>query len=41
MIKNIVFDMGNVIIRFDPNLFMEREGVAEEDRQLLMREVYC
>ena len=41
MIKNIVFDMGNVVIRFDPNLFMEREGVAEEDRQLLMREVYC
>ena len=41
MIKNIVFDMGNVVIRFDPNLFMEREGVAEEDRELLMREVYC
>ena len=41
MIKNVVFDMGNVVIRFDPNLFMEREGVAEEDRQLLMREVYC
>ena len=40
MIKNIVFDMGNVVIRFDPDLFMEREGVAIEDRQLLMREVY-
>ena len=40
MIKNIVFDMGNVVIRFDPDFFMEREGVALEDRPLLMREVY-
>ena len=40
MIKNIVFDMGNVLLRFDPQLFMERLNVAEEDRPLLMREVY-
>lgn len=23
MIKNIVFDMGNVLVRFDPELFMD------------------
>ena len=40
MIKNIVFDMGNVIIRFDPELFMLRLGLAEEDRRLLKRELF-
>lgn len=40
MIKNIVFDMGKVLIRFEPELFMEHVGVAEEDRELLLREVY-
>ncbi len=40
MIKNIVFDMGNVIIRFDPELFMFRLGLAEEDRKLLKRELF-
>lgn len=41
MIKNIVFDMGNVIIRFDPELFMVRLGLAEEDRKLLKRELFA
>lgn len=40
MIKNIVFDMGQVLLRFDPPLFIERAGAAEEDRELLLREVY-
>lgn len=40
MIKNIVFDMGNVIIRFDPELFMVRLGLADEDRRLLKRELF-
>ena len=40
MIKNIVFDMGGVLIRFDRNLFLERFGVNEEDKELLMREVF-
>lgn len=40
MIKNIVFDMGKVLIRFDPDLFMDRVGVRPEDRELLLREVY-
>ena len=39
-IRNILFDMGNVLIYFDRNLFMERLGVSEEDRKLLMREVF-
>ena len=40
MIKNIVFDMGNVVIRFDPRAFIARFGVNEEERELLMREVF-
>ena len=40
MIRNILFDMGNVLIYFDRNLFMDRLGVAPEDKKLLMREVF-
>ncbi len=40
MIKNIVFDMGNVVIRFDRELFMERLSVPAEDWEMLMREVF-
>ena len=40
MIKNIVFDMGNVIIRFDRDAFIDRFGVSEEDRKTLMREIF-
>lgn len=40
MIRNIVFDMGNVLIRWEPALFLERERIPEEDRPLLLREVF-
>ncbi len=40
MIKNIVFDMGNVVIRFDPPAFIARFGVNEEERELLLREIF-
>ena len=40
MIKNILFDMGNVLIRFDREYFIDRLGVALEDKPLLMREVF-
>lgn len=40
MYKNIIFDMGNVLLRFDPDLFIERTGVTGEDKALLNREVY-
>ena len=40
MIRNILFDMGNVLIYFDRNLFMDRLGVTEDDKKLLMREVF-
>ena len=40
MIKNIVFDMGNVIIRFDPGAFIDRFGVSGEDKKTLLLEVF-
>lgn len=40
MIRNIVFDMGNVLIHWRPEIFMERMEVSQEDSALLMREVF-
>lgn len=40
MIHNIVFDMGQVLVYFRPDVFVERLGVPEEDRELLLREVF-
>ncbi len=41
MIRNVVFDMGNVLIRFDPARFVERLGLdSPEDRELLLREIF-
>ena len=41
MIRNIVFDMGNVVIRFDPEYFMDRAGITDEtDRRLIMNELF-
>lgn len=40
MIRNIVFDMGNVLIHYIPQVFMDRLGVPAEDQPLLAREVF-
>lgn len=40
MIRNIVFDMGNVLIQWRPDIFVERLDLPEEDRQRLLQEVY-
>ena len=41
MIKHILFDMGQVLIRFDQQYFIRRLGIDGEDVALLMREVFC
>ncbi len=39
--KNVIFDMGNVLIRFDPESFLDREGILDpEDRTLMMNAVF-
>ena len=41
MIRNIVFDMGNVVIRFDPVYFLDRAGIMDpEDRKLVLNELF-
>ena len=40
MIRNIVFDMGNVLIHWYPDIFVERLELPEEDQQQLKQEVY-
>lgn len=38
--KNVIFDMGNVLIYFQPELYIKELGVSEEDERLLRREVF-
>lgn len=40
MIRNIVFDMGQVLIRFDRDYFISCLGVEGDDARLLLREVF-
>ena len=40
MIRNIVFDMGQVLIHFDRDYFIRRLGITGEDATLLMNEVF-
>ena len=40
MIKNIIFDMGNVLLKFDRNYFLDAVGVRPEDQRTLMNKVY-
>ena len=41
MIRNVIFDMGNVLLRFDRELFLDRVGAVGEDREALRREIFC
>ena len=40
MIKNIIFDMGNVLIAWSPKKIVARLGLEEADSALLEREVF-
>lgn len=40
MIRNIVFDMGNVLLKFDPEMFMDRLDLNETDRKILRKELW-
>ena len=40
MIRNILFDMGNVLIRFDPDRFMNDLGCTEKEKKVLMSELF-
>lgn len=41
MIKNFIFDMGNVLLKFDPESFIRRVGITDQkDIEILLKEVY-
>lgn len=40
VIKNVVFDMGQVMLRFDREVVIGRLGLPAEDEKLLMNEVF-
>lgn len=40
MTKNLIFDMGGVLIHWDPSRIVKRLGIEGEDARLLLREVF-
>ncbi|MBE7003308.1 MAG: HAD family phosphatase [Ruminococcaceae bacterium] len=40
MIRNILFDMGGVLLRFEPETFVTRLSLSAEDETLIAREVF-
>ncbi len=40
MIKNIIFDMVGVVLRFDTEGYFREHGFSDEDRRILKREVF-
>ena len=40
MIKNIVFDLGRVVIEFDPVSYLKRLGLSDETSKFLGRVVF-
>jgi len=40
MIKNIVFDLGNVLINFKPKEFLEKKGYPEELKNTILADIY-
>lgn len=40
-LRNLIFDMGNVLLRFDPEAFLLREGITDpEQKELLLRNIF-
>ena len=40
MIKNIVFDMGNVLLNYDPNVCLDYFLESDEDKKMIMDELF-
>ncbi len=41
MIRNIIFDMGNVLIKFDPSQIVEELGLdSKEEKELLLKTIF-
>lgn len=40
MIKNVIFDMGNVLLRYDPEYMLSFFDADDDDKKLLRREIF-
>lgn len=40
LIRNIIFDLGNVLIRFNPREDLINRGLSDEETEFLMREIF-
>lgn len=40
MIRNIIFDVGNVLVDYDPEKFLDRRGYGEEERRAILAAVF-
>jgi putative hydrolase of the HAD superfamily len=40
MIKNIVFDLGNVLISFRPSEYLERNNYPEKTRERILNDIF-
>ena len=40
MIRNIVFDMGGVLIEWTPDLLMDKLGIDKEDKDIIRKELF-
>ena len=40
MIKNIIFDMGNVLLRFDPEVSLQAYLDNDTDRAIIRKELF-
>jgi HAD superfamily hydrolase (TIGR01509 family) len=40
MIKNIIFDLGNVLISFRPNDFLDKMGYASEAKTIIINDIF-
>ena len=40
MIKNVVFDMGNVLLKFDPQVPLEEFCSSQEEKEAIRRELF-
>ena len=40
MIKNIIFDMGGVLLNFSPRSYVDRYNLPEEDKQILLDKIF-
>ena len=40
MIKNIVFDLGNVLISFKPSEFLDKNGYSSEEKSVILNDIF-